>query len=309
MDHINLIKKIRPHRLYIFLIMVITFSVGFFYAKFYCYSYQAITTIYISAEPVVNAKDADEYYVDISRQSESWATQQMLLNSNEMISYLNNKFKLYRHYQIDSNSAYSFDQLTAILKENISFQKKAKIDLYDLTFSDPNPSFAINFVNHLARKLDEMNKDLLIDRLKKKANIYKNVLRDLNDESKKFIDNLNSQFDKINILLGKIEDGNIKADNLYNFQSSLNMAFSDLKMISQKTSNAAYSYELAQRSLKEDNYPIIKVINKAVSRPQSYFIQSFFFGFVGMMLSLLVYVSVLFFIIFYKEELLLIFSK
>lgn len=309
MDDLKLLSQIRSHRIYILAIMIFGLVAGllFFYTS-YC-SYKAVTTIYIAAEPVVNSSDADNYYVDISRVSDCWAIQQMLLNSNELVNTLNTKFKLYKHYNIDSTSIYAYDKLSSIVTGNITFMKKSKLDLFDLSFKDRNPEFAVNLVNYLAQKLNEMNKSLLIEKLKKKASIYKNVLMDLNIESKKLSDNLSNQLSNINMLLKNIEHDKPSTESLINLQNSLNIVSNDLKMMAQKTSNADYAYQIAQKSIDEDSYPIIRVIARAVPTPHSYIFQYVFFGLMGMFVPTFVYIFVLHFISRFKREISMILGK
>ena len=252
MEAKTLLIQVRKHRLFILLFMILGFGAGMYYFDRFYNVYTAVVTLYISGEPVVDKADADDFYVDISDVNHARVIQEILLRSNDMTNILNEKFNLYNHYQLDSTSSYSYDKISTILAGCLGIAYKNQFNYLELTFIDKDPNFAIRVVNFVSKKLDEMNKKLLIEKLKKKASIYKMVLTDLDVQSNKIISRLMVQINAINKLLENINMVSSQSKFLLPMQSNLYSMTTDLKRISQKTINLNNAYQIAIRSINDD---------------------------------------------------------
>ena len=309
MEEKKLLHRIHRHRWYILACMIVGLCAGVYVFDHYFNFYNATVTIYISGEPVVNKSDADDYYVDLSRMNEGWAIQEMLLYSNEMTGILNSTFKLYKHYRIDSTSKFAFDKLSSTLNKRIVLQHKNQFDLFELSFKDRDPDYAIRVVNFLSKKLDEMNKKLLVEKLKKKAGVYKMVLADLDKESDKILSKLSTQISALNQALKNINASSAQSDYILNLQTNLSNISADIRRVSQKTISATNAYQIAVKSVNEGDYPIIKVLEKATPKNIQAWIQFSFFGALGLLMAGVLYVCILYLLVLFESDMAIVFGK
>ena len=83
----------------------------------------------------------------------------------------------------------------------------------------------------------------------------------------------------------------------------------DLKRISQKTINLNNAYQIAIRSINDDEFPMVKVLEKATPKNHRTYIQFIFFGLVGFIGCGVLYIFILYSIIIVQADVAFIFSK
>jgi uncharacterized protein involved in exopolysaccharide biosynthesis len=87
-------------------------------------------------------------------------TEQLLqiLNSNDIVYYIVNKYDLINHYDIDSTSKFMNTNLYKTFNNNISF-RKTKLQSIEIEVYDSDPQFAANIANDISLYADSvMNK-------------------------------------------------------------------------------------------------------------------------------------------------------
>ena len=157
--------------------------------------------------------------------------------------------------------------------------------------------------------LDEMNRKMVIDRLKKKVSIYKEILTEVDAQSIKIGKRLTDQIGVISSALDKIPSGKSQSDYLTNLQLSLINMTSEIKSMSQKLVNTSNLYQVTMKAINDDDVPIIRVIEKAIPTERFPMVQIIFFILLGATITLILYVGILYFLSTYQKELLTIFWK
>ncbi len=309
MEAKKLLTEIRKHRVYILIFMLMGSGSGAIFYNYYFNYYTAVVTISISGEPVVSKSDADDFFVNISNLDNAWLTQRMLLRSNAMLNSLNKRLNLYKHYGIDSTSRFAYDRISKKIENSSEIVRLTKFDLFQISFKDKNQEFAIRAVNFISRELDNMNKKFLINKLRRKASVYKMVLNDLDIQTDKTISKINIQIKEINKIFENIKFENSILENLIPLQNNLNQLTADIKRISQKTANVSYAYQIAIKSISEDESPIINVIKKSSPQSKSTLLLFLVSGLASAFAFAIIYISALYFKIILTDDIAFIFSR
>jgi uncharacterized protein involved in exopolysaccharide biosynthesis len=128
---------------------------------------------------------------DILQFGEDEETERLLqvLNSQELMNRVIQKFDLFNHYNIDSSSKYPFTQLNNTFKSNFSF-KRNKFLAIEITVMDEDPQLAADMANYAAKTLDNLMNEIYQERAKKAFEIVKEEYIELKKEVAKLEDTL-----------------------------------------------------------------------------------------------------------------------
>lgn len=171
--------------------------------------------------------------------------------SERLNEYLINSYKLYERYLIDPEKKDAAFNLRKRLRKNFKVQKNAG-GYAEIMFYDRDPQFAADVANDVAKKLDEYNKEVLLEKklqirdlLKREANAKQGEVATLVDSLKR--ETLRANGDTIitsvlaSMIEGKVEELNALQKNYKQNSSLVEMDFSSV-----------YYLEKAQKAVRKD---------------------------------------------------------
>jgi len=191
-----------------------------------------------------------------------------IIYSSRMIDYLIEKFDLYKHYGIGRNHPDSYLIVTKLLKSymKVSISNTRIITVRVSDRLDYN--VAANMANAIGKKVNDINRQITIESLTRKTEIFETLSKDLRSSSQREFEQMDSLLRKLEITLKTT----VKDEG---YKQILSMFIGNLENKSEKYFKdlfESYKYRLySMYSLQEKNLPSISVLEKALPDKESKF--------------------------------------
>ncbi len=224
-----------------------------------------------------------------------------LIKSTEMCDYLIDKFNLNSHFKIGKNSPLQYENLTALLNENISVSQMINNGML-IVVKDNDKVMAAKLANEMFKKLDDMIKEYAIEKLERKIKIYDQVLNDTKKQAQEQTTELKKLIDDCKVLL--VNGSKLKSENNLIFDLNMKLALlsSQLSGINGDLLKSIRIHEISMAGMKKENLLNLKLIRKAVLDVTSSPLRHNIFNIIGfsilaalitMVLIILLYVEVI----------------
>jgi hypothetical protein len=206
-----------------------------------------------------------------------------IIYSSQMIDYLIEKFSLYKHYNISADLPDSYLIVSSKLKDNmkVGISKNKIITVQVSDRLDYN--VASNMANAIGKKINDINRQITVESLTRKTEIFESLSKDLRQSAKKEFSQMDNLLKNIRGTLASVKDEGYRElllMHIENLEDKSEQYFKDLF--------ESYKYRLySMYSLQEKNLPTISVLEKALPNKYSKFRHSY------IMYSLLMIFSVL----------------
>jgi hypothetical protein len=184
-----------------------------------------------------------------------------IMYSSQMIDYLIQKFSLYKHYNIDPANPNAYLWVTSRIKSSIKIAI-SKTKIITVQVSDRlDYNVASNMANAIGKKINDINRQITVESLSRKTEIFETLSKDLRSSSQREFSQMDSLLKNMQLFLTTtIKDETYRQllmMHLQNLQSKSEDYFKDLF--------ESYKYRLySMYSLQEKNLPTISVLEKAL---------------------------------------------
>ncbi|MCX6274436.1 MAG: hypothetical protein NTV09_04450 [Bacteroidetes bacterium] len=184
-----------------------------------------------------------------------------IIYSSQMMDYLINKFDLYTHYRIPRESDDSYLNVTNTLKEHMSVSI-AKTKIITVQISDRlDYNVASNLANAIGKKINDINRQITLENLSRKTEIFESLAKDLRSSSSREF----SQMDSLLSSMQRFIQTSVHDDG---YRQLFGMSIENVKSKSEdyfKDLFESYKYRLySMYSLQEKNLPTISVLEKGL---------------------------------------------
>ena len=255
----SFIKK----RIFLFLgICAIVFiSAAFFYQKHTAYI-SRITFLVNSSNlaEVLWDRNADGP-IEVVNDDRGYNRINQIMYSSQMIDYLIEKFSLYKHYNINPKNENAYLKVSNRIKDSIRISI-SKTKIITVQVSDRlDFNVAANMANAIGKKINDINRQITVESLTRKTEIFETLAKDLRSSSQ-------HEFSKMDSLMKNMQrflSTTIKDES---YRQLLMMHIQNLDSKSEeyfKDMFESYKYRLySMYSIQEKNLPTISVLEKAL---------------------------------------------
>jgi hypothetical protein len=199
--------------------------------------------------------------IDVVNDDRGYNRINQIIYSSQMMDYLITRFDLYKHYQIPKESNDSYLKVATKLKNHMGVTI-SKTKIITVQISDRlDYNVAANMANAIGKKINDINRQITIENLSRKTEMFESLAKDLRSSSSR-------EFSQIDSLLQKMQ--RFLASNIHDesYRQLLSLNFENLKSKSEdyfKDLFESYKYRLfSMYSLQEKNLPTISVLEKAL---------------------------------------------
>ena len=184
-----------------------------------------------------------------------------IIYSSQMMDYLINKFDLYTHYKIPRESEDSYLNVTKMLKDHMSVSI-AKTKIITVQISDRlDYNVASNMANAIGKKINDINRQITLENLSRKTEIFESLAKDLRSSSSR-------EFSQMDSLLRTMQRFMQTPVHDEGYRQLLDMSMENIKSKSEdyfKDLFESYKYRLySMYSIQEKNLPTISVLEKGL---------------------------------------------
>jgi hypothetical protein len=208
-----------------------------------------------------------------------------IIYSSQMIDYLIQKFSLYKHYNVDTNSVNAYLYVSSRIKENMKVGIN-KTKIITVQVSDRlDYNVAANMANDIGKKINDVNRQITVESLTRKTEMFEALSKDLRSSSQREFSQMDSLMKNMQrFIAGSVKDPAYKEllmMHLQHLESKSEDYFKDLF--------ESYKYRLYSiYSLQEKNLPTISVLEKALPDKKSKSRYSYIFYPLLLVFSLLI---------------------
>ncbi|HMT29993.1 MAG TPA: hypothetical protein PKD91_12010 [Bacteroidia bacterium] len=264
MSHFEFLLMLRKYRLFYAIVFLLSSTVGGYFLVDYVLEYEGGSTFYLANESLVNptvfGQPGQEDILQVSLVQERVY---QLAYSTEMMTYLINRFDLYKHYNIDTTRDYHYERAVREINKKISFNKLTT-DLSSIVVRDRNNEIAAAMANAAVWKLDQLNKKYLINKLQGNLNFYESFVK----ESEKVSKDQNQKLMGYMETLSNQRSVNSNSKSYYTplseIEFSLYEATGRIRDVTTQLLKSKSLYNNALISLQSKNLPSLVIVKKAL---------------------------------------------
>ncbi len=204
--------------------------------------------------------------VDVINDDRGFNRITQIMYSSQMMDYLISKFDLYTHYKIPRDSDYSYLNVINTLKSRMSVtMDNSKIITVQIT-DRLDYNVASNMANAIGKKINDINRQITVENLSRKTDIFESLSKDLRTSSSREFAQIDSLLKNIQLIVKTSVHDNSYSElvrmSLSNLQSKSEDYYKDIL--------ESYKYRLySMYSLQEKNLPTISVLEKALPDMES----------------------------------------
>jgi hypothetical protein len=204
--------------------------------------------------------------IDVVNDDRGYNRINQIIYSSQMMDYLIGKFDLYKHYRIPKELPDSYLLVVNALKGHMAISI-SKTKIISVLISDRlDYNVAADIANAIGRKINDINRQITVESLTRKTEIFETLSKDLRSSSQKEFTQMDSLLKGMQRFLSvSVHDASYRellAMNIENLQSKSEDYFKDLF--------ESYKYRLySMYSLQEKNLPTISVLEKALPNKRS----------------------------------------
>ena len=252
-------------RKYLWIYLIVCFSI--LAVSFYQYHIHTYYTSRISF--LVNSSNVAEVLwdrttdgqIDVINDDRGYNRINQIIYSTQMMDYLINKFDLYAHYGIPKKSPDSYLNVINTLKMHVGVNI-TKTKIITVQISDRKDyNVAADLANGIGKKINDINRQITIENLTRKTEIFESLSKDLKASS-------NREFTQIDSLLKSMQLFILNSKQDAGYRQLLNITIGNIQSKSEdyfKDLFESYKYRLySAYSLQEKNLPTISVLEKAL---------------------------------------------
>jgi len=257
------LKRYVSRHKWIYILATITLLAGTFY-EYHTHTYYTSNISFL-----VNSSNVAEVLwdrssdapIDVLNDDRGYNRINQIIYSSQMMDYLIGKFDLYTHYRIPKESDDSYLRVVNRLKEhmgvNINKNKIISVQISDRL----DYNVASGMANAIGKKINDINRQITIENLSRKTDIFESLSKDLKTNSSKEFSQMDSLVKNMQrFLVNTIHDEGYRqliSMNIQNLQAKSDDYFKDVV--------ESYKYRLySMYSLQEKNLPTISVLEKAL---------------------------------------------
>lgn len=269
---VSLVRYLKKYRLIYFAVCILVFA-GSFYAYHTHSYYTSRITFLVNSTNIAEVlwNHNNDGPMDEFNDDRGFNRINQIIYSSQMMDYLISKFDLYSHYRIPRGTDDSYLQVVNELKEHMSVSI-AKTKIITVQISDRlDYNVAASMANAIGKKINDINRQITLENLSRKTEIFESLAKDLKSSSGKEF----SQMDSLLKNMQRFLQTSIRDES---YRQLLTMSIQNLETKSEdyfKDLFESYKYRLySMYSLQEKNLPTISVLEKALPDAESKYIHN-----------------------------------
>jgi uncharacterized protein involved in exopolysaccharide biosynthesis len=264
MNYRDFLLRIRKYRWSFLLLFIASFIAGGYFLAGTVLKYKSDCTFYVAAENISNpsllwTSEEDNASLRVNAGQERIY---QLAYSSEMTSFLIEKFKLYKHYNIDTTRLYYHERTVRKLSDRIVFTKLSP-DLAVVSVTDRNNEIAAGMANALVKKLDHLNKNYLLNKMQSNLVFYETFLAESEKISIEQNENLQETIKKFSETLNKYKSGKDYIP-ISDVEFSIYQAANRIQEVTRQLLKAKSLYNNSIKSMQRANLPSVVIIKRAM---------------------------------------------
>jgi hypothetical protein len=266
MNYSDFLLRIRKYRLWFLLLFIAAFIAGGYFLAGTVLKYKSDCTFYVASENISNpsllwTSEEDNPSLRVNAGQERIY---QLAYSSEMTSFLIAKFKLYKHYNIDTTRLYFHERTVRKLSDRIVFTKLSP-DLAVVSVTDRNNEIAAGMANALVKKLDQLNKNYLLNKMQSNLVFYETFLAESEKISMEQNENLQEIIKKFSEALDRYKSGSGKDYvPISDVEFSVYQAANRIQEVTRQLVKAKSLYNNSIKSMQRANLPSVVIIKRAM---------------------------------------------
>jgi len=221
-----------------------------------------------------------------------------------MVDHLIGKFDLYKHYDINPSSAFSYERLIYIINKRVRISKSV-YDNVIITVRDSDRELAAAMANEIGIELDLIAKNYFSEIMNANMAYYQTLLQKLNTDFQNKIDQLNNSASEVSHLKPYSSNPN----NLNLIEESLRNASSSLEKNTRQIFDLYQTQQWVLNMIENKKIKFVSVVQKAVPDFSSHFFFRFAFSIVASLLVIGLALLLIYFIKVYHQYIRLLLSK
>ena len=298
----ELIGHLRKRKWRYLLIILLTGVLSFYYLKFRLLEYSATTSFFVNDLSVVSNSPLESlpYGDNLNRIFQ-------MVNSTRIQMHLIRKFNLYNHYGIDTTKEFYLQVAIGRIRSKIEV-KKNPYNAIIVTVKDIDRFLSADMANEVVSFIDKLNQEFYIKKIQNTIQLSQAYLVQLEQDNKLKSIGIESLINNINAI---IKSERINNANLYYLllqQQKLSELVSVFQTSASDILNANKLYNLSLQTMNFNNFPTVSIIQTAMPTTYSIVYRALLFSTLIMMFIFLYLVLQAYFLLHYKDYLILIFN-
>jgi hypothetical protein len=257
---VEILLLIRRNAFMVLMIGLAFFCMTFFvYNRYYNYYISTVAFLFDDSNPAEITTSDPERFVLAQMYAVGRNRMALLVFSDEMVSRLDNKLDLAKHYHVDRNNPYYKSELISRLRSKITIKRQDPNTVY-IEVKDKDRVFPSQLANELYFTLVELNKEVVMKNIRYKLNIYENNIK-LYKAKKN--DDMTTFMEALNRLPGLNKSEYNNPDNFFYLKRDLTGMFINYSNSSMELKNNELIFSLTSDVMRDTSLQAIYLINKA----------------------------------------------
>lgn len=284
-------------------IVLLTGFLSFYFFKFHILEYSATSSFFVNDHSVINSTSLENlpYGDNLNRIFQ-------MVNSTQSHIHLIKKFDLYNHYGVDTTKEFHLQVAIVKIRSKIEV-KKNPYNTITVTVKDRDRFLASELANEVVAFIEKSNQKFYIKNIQNTVELTQAYLIQLEQESKIKSVGINSLIKDINNIINRGQNTNADLYYLLLQQQKLSESVSIFQTSVNDIFNAHKLYNLSLQTMNFNNFPTVSIIQTAMPDFKTSTIKAMLYSILIMILVFLILVLQAFYLLHYKDYLILIFKR
>lgn len=299
----ELIGHIRKRKWRYLSIVLLVGFLSFYLLKFQFLEYSATSSFFVNDLSVVNNTSPENL-----PNGDNLNRIFQMVNSTRIQMQLIGKFNLCNHYGIDTTKEFYLQAAMGRIRSKIEV-KKNPYNAITVTVKDKDRFMSAEMANEVVSFIDKLNREFYIKKIQNTIQLSQAYLVQLEKDNKFKSIGIDSIIKNINAI---IKSERINYANLYYLllqQQKLSELVSVFQTSVNDIFNANKLYNLSLQTMNFNNFPTVSIIQTAMPTTNSITLKALLFSVLIMMFVFLYLVLQAYFLLYYKDYFILIFSR
>ena len=302
-DTKELIGQIRKRIWRYFSIILLAGFLSFYFLKFQFLEYSATSSFFVNDLNVVNNSSLENL-----PNGDNLNRIFQMVNSTRIQMHLIRKFNLYNHYGIDTTKVFYLQAAMGRIRSKIDV-KKNPYNAITVTIKDKDRFLSADMANEVVSFIDKLNQEFYIKKIQNTIQLSQAYLAQLEQDNKLKTIGIDSIIKDINAIIKNERINYANLDYLLLQQQKLSELVSVFQSSVNDIFNANKLYNLSLQTMNFNNFPTVSIIQTAMPTTNSITLRALLFSVLIMMFVFLYLILQAYFLLYYKDYLILIFSK
>ncbi|MBK7855891.1 MAG: hypothetical protein IPJ79_14270 [Bacteroidetes bacterium] len=267
-DLVNLVLK---NQKWIYFVTVFSFCLSIY--LYYLITNKSTATVSFlipssnSNANVYGASDAERFAFNQQSNINSMRILE-LIYSDEMITYINDKFNLYDHYYIDKYNKYSWNMLKSKFQKSVGFMRESDEKAL-VSFTDADAIYAADVANEILIKLIDLNRNYVLGSIKQRGELYESMIGGINAD-------ITTELSKMQAVVSDFKaQSNLGERNIDALNLKVDLITNEFGKLTTELVRIKQYYAWSQIAIENNLQNNLVIINKAIPDKKQFYIFEF----------------------------------